>query len=142
MANVYKAAGFYVDVCNNSIDNPITNLKLNKLLYFAKGCHLARTGKSLFPETIEAWECRPVTPAVYQRYRICGHGVRFEAQETITTPVVERIRQIYRKRTSEYDTSTGHSVEHYVRCRAKGIPMETMRRAVVCADSCRYEIAH
>ena len=54
MANVYDVADFFIDVCNNSTDDQITNLKLNKLLYYAQGCHLARTGKPLFDDKIEA----------------------------------------------------------------------------------------
>lgn len=50
MANVYDVADFFIDVCNNSTDDQITNLKLNKLLYYAQGCHLARTGEPLFDE--------------------------------------------------------------------------------------------
>ena len=36
MANVYDVADFFIDVCNNSTDDQITNLKLNKLLYYAQ----------------------------------------------------------------------------------------------------------
>lgn len=72
MANVYDVADFFIDVCNNSTDDQITNLKLNKLLYYAQGCHLARTGKPLFDDKIEAWKLGPVTPTIYHRYSVCG----------------------------------------------------------------------
>lgn len=72
MANVYDVADFFIDVCNNSTDDQITNLKLNKLLYYAQGCHLARTGKPLFDDKIEAWRLGPVTPVIYHRYNVCG----------------------------------------------------------------------
>lgn len=69
MANVFDVANFFIDVCNNSTDDQITNLKLNKLLYYAQGCYLARTGKPLFDDDIEAWQYGPVAPAVYRKYR-------------------------------------------------------------------------
>lgn len=72
MANVNDVADFFIDVCNNSTDDQITNLKLNKLLYYAQGCCLARTGKPLFDDKIEAWKLGPVTPAVYHKYSVCG----------------------------------------------------------------------
>lgn len=74
MASVYDVADFFIDVCNNSTDDQITNLKLNKLMYYAQGCHLARTGKPLFDDRIEAWPLGPVTPTIYQKYKVCGRN--------------------------------------------------------------------
>lgn len=50
----------------------LTNLKLQKLLYYAEGCHLAVHGSSLFSDRIEAWEMGPVIPDVYHRFKPCG----------------------------------------------------------------------
>ena len=36
------------------------DVKLHKLLYYAQGWHLARTGRPLFPEAVEAWTDGPV----------------------------------------------------------------------------------
>lgn len=72
MLSVFTVANFFIDVANSREDDAMTNLKLNKLLYFAQGCHLARTGKSLFDEQIEAWQLGPVAPAIYQKYKVCG----------------------------------------------------------------------
>ncbi len=72
MANVYDVANFFIDIANKSADDSITNLKLNKLLYFAQGVFLARTGKVLFNDKISAWEFGPVVPAIYRKYSPCG----------------------------------------------------------------------
>ena len=50
----------------------LTNLKLQKLLYYAQGCHLAVYGKPLFGEDIEAWDWGPVVPEVYHSFKVCG----------------------------------------------------------------------
>lgn len=50
----------------------LTNLKLQKLLYYAQGCHLAIFDKPLFEESIEAWEHGPVVPEVYHQFKACG----------------------------------------------------------------------
>ena len=47
----------------------ITNLKLQKVLYFAQACSLAQREKPLFSDRIEAWEHGPVVPKVYQEYK-------------------------------------------------------------------------
>lgn len=50
----------------------ISNLKLQKLLYYVQGFHLAVFGKPLFDESIEAWQYGPVCPAVYHHYKDNG----------------------------------------------------------------------
>lgn len=47
----------------------ITNLKLQKLLYFAQAWHLALYTKPLFEEKIEAWIHGPVVPSIYHRFK-------------------------------------------------------------------------
>ena len=72
MANVYDVADFFIELANQSEEDTITNLKLNKLLYFAQGHHLAKTGTPLFSDPIEARKFGPVVQAIYQKYKICG----------------------------------------------------------------------
>jgi uncharacterized phage-associated protein len=43
----------------------ISNMKLQKLLYYQQGFHLAYFGTPLFDEEIETWMYGPVVPAVY-----------------------------------------------------------------------------
>ena len=42
----------------------VSNLKLQKLLYYVQGFHLAVFGEPLFEEEIEAWMYGPVVPSV------------------------------------------------------------------------------
>lgn len=74
MATAEMTAKFFIDVTNGREDDSITNLKLNKLLYYAQGAHLARTGKPLFPDPIEAWVYGPVVPSIYRKYKGCGNS--------------------------------------------------------------------
>ncbi|MDE0243336.1 MAG: DUF4065 domain-containing protein [Candidatus Kaiserbacteria bacterium] len=47
----------------------ITNLKLQKVLYFAQAYYLAKFKRPLFSNKIEAWEYGPVVPKVYEDYK-------------------------------------------------------------------------
>jgi uncharacterized phage-associated protein len=47
----------------------LTNLKLQKLLYYAQAWHLALKNKPLFLEDFQAWVHGPVLPSQYQRFR-------------------------------------------------------------------------
>ena len=56
----------------------ISNLKLQKLLYYAQGAVLAITGSPLFDDDIVAWEHGPVVPTVYHLYKHNGrNGIPF-----------------------------------------------------------------
>ncbi|MDR2898321.1 MAG: DUF4065 domain-containing protein [Spirochaetaceae bacterium] len=50
----------------------ITNMKLQKLVYYCQGFFLAFYDKPLFDESIEAWEHGPVCPPLYQEFKAYG----------------------------------------------------------------------
>ncbi len=51
-----------------------TPLQVLKLIYFAQGWVLARTGESLITQPIEAWKHGPVVRDVYNEVRVYGDG--------------------------------------------------------------------
>lgn len=53
-------------------DYQITNLKLQKMLYYVQGYFSAKFGKDLFEEDLVNWAYGPVVPAVYYEY--CSYG--------------------------------------------------------------------
>lgn len=68
----YKA----LDIANKIISktdlehgDTISNLKLQKMLYYQQGFHLAYFGTPLFDEDIVAWQYGPVVPSVYKEYK-------------------------------------------------------------------------
>ena len=50
----------------------MSNLKLQKMLYYEQGFHLAYFDTPLFKDEIEAWMYGPVIPAVYEHFRSSG----------------------------------------------------------------------
>ena len=54
---------------------PISNLKLQKILYFVQAEFLVTTHKPCFEEKIEAWDFGPVVPLVYNKYKIFGGAI-------------------------------------------------------------------
>jgi len=51
---------------------PVTQMKVQKLVYFAHGIHLANNGEPLISETFQAWKFGPVVPAIYNDYKLYG----------------------------------------------------------------------
>lgn len=64
VTNALDVAKFLVAQFQGAED-PITNLKLQKLLYYSQGWYLALNGNPLFEERIEAWPHGPVVRPVY-----------------------------------------------------------------------------
>jgi len=53
-------------------EGALSNLKLQKLLYYAQGHYLARNNRPLFDDDIQAWAHGPVVPSVYREYSSYG----------------------------------------------------------------------
>lgn len=67
-------AKYFVSLVDEDTGDSISNLKLQKLLYYAQGANLAVYDAPLFPEAIKAWAHGPVVPQVYHDYKRYGAG--------------------------------------------------------------------
>jgi len=67
-------ANFFLSAMDEEAGDLISNLKMQKLVYYAQGIHLAMFGKKLFNEDIEAWEHGPVVPSLYHEFKKFGKG--------------------------------------------------------------------
>lgn len=77
----------------------MSNLKLQKMLYYEQGYHLAKFGAPLFDDDIEAWMYGPVVPGVYYHFNAFGStGISPEKEETIALNALEEklFDEVYR----------------------------------------------
>lgn len=71
---MYKAlyiAKYVVNKCTVE-KSPVSNLQLQKILYYIQKGFLKRFDEPAFSDSIEAWQFGPVVPNVY--YHFCGSG--------------------------------------------------------------------
>lgn len=64
----------YIISYSNKMDYGISNLKLQKVLYFVQAYFLIQTGHPCFKDKIEAWDFGPVVPKAYGEYKQYGCG--------------------------------------------------------------------
>jgi len=67
----FNVADYFIWLANET-GSFVSNLKLQKLVYYAQAWHLALYGTPLFQEDFQAWVHGPVIPALYQKYRNFG----------------------------------------------------------------------
>ena len=79
----------------------ISPMKLQKLLYYAQGVHLAITGEPLFDDPIEAWTHGPVIRSIYQKYKEFGsNGITKDGYELFeidkeTASILEQVYEVF-----------------------------------------------
>ncbi|MDO8684912.1 MAG: DUF4065 domain-containing protein [Armatimonadota bacterium] len=72
MLKAKDVAEYFLAAVDDNAGEGITNLKLQKLVYYAQGVYLAAYGELLFSEPIEAWAHGPVVPSLYHDYKKYG----------------------------------------------------------------------
>ncbi|NET60088.1 MAG: DUF4065 domain-containing protein [Symploca sp. SIO2E6] len=66
---------FIVKAYEDGLEAEMTNMKVQKLLYYSQSLHLALYDEPLFQEEIQAWRYGPVCPRAYRFYS------KFEAEQ-------------------------------------------------------------
>jgi uncharacterized phage-associated protein len=100
MSNVLDVVNYIIQLGReNAVDGEydLTHMKLQKLVYYCQGFHLALYGKPLFPERIEAWKHGPVCPPLYRALKPSGANPVFEidAEDSLTEAEKQLIADVY-----------------------------------------------
>ena len=74
MHTCFDVAKYFLAQNSEDAGDLISNLKLQKLAYYAQGFALAILGRPLFGEHMEAWMHGPVIPELYHAYKHHGSG--------------------------------------------------------------------
>jgi uncharacterized phage-associated protein len=70
---VYQDIAAYFLAFANETGNLLTNLKLQKLVYYVQAWHLALYDKPVFEDDFEAWIHGPVLPDLFKLYQPYGY---------------------------------------------------------------------
>jgi uncharacterized phage-associated protein len=66
-------ANYFLDLSDRD-KTTLSPMKIQKLVYFGHGWHLALKDQPLIKERIEAWEYGPVIPPLYGQFKQFGNG--------------------------------------------------------------------
>ena len=106
MAIGYKAitvANYIIDYSNRN-NKPVSNLKLQKLLYYVQAAFLVERSKPAFSNDISAWKYGPVVESVYHVFKIYANDSINHINEDITSDIISDIedKEIIEKVVSSY----------------------------------------
>lgn len=71
MQNALMIADYIIDK-SIELEHPISNIELQKYLYYLNAKFLVKSDEPLFGESIEKWKFGPVIPNVYHEYKSYG----------------------------------------------------------------------
>lgn len=74
MTTAIELARFILSLQSEDAGDLISNMKLQKLVYYTQGLHLALYDQPLFLDEVEAWTHGPVVPAVYEEFKKFGNS--------------------------------------------------------------------
>jgi len=66
-ATTDEVANWFIHFAHE-VGDPLTNLRLQKLMYYAQAWHLALHEEPLIPDAFEAWVHGPVIPSLFGRF--------------------------------------------------------------------------
>jgi len=105
-----------------------SNLKVQKLLYYVQGVHLAIYGLPLFNEEIVSWQYGPVVPEVYSEFKEYGSGAivlqenfDFSIFEKEALEVLTEVHAVYGQFSAIKLMNMTHDEPPYNNTRSKGV---------------------
>lgn len=140
----YEIIADYFIALSNETQNLITNLKLQKLMYYAQAWHLAITEDRLFDEEFQAWVHGPVLAKLYNDYKSFKWNPiqREDLSEGISAQIREKINdeetlEILDDVVDEYFGLSAYELERlthleepWLKAR-NGIPKDTPSNAII-----------
>ena len=97
----------------------LTNMQLQKLVFFAHGWHLALKGEPLIDTPVKAWNFGPVIPPLYKALKQFGNGTVIgpitknnhdgtPPTEAFIMSLIERVWQVYGRLTGGQMSTLTH----------------------------------
>jgi len=89
----------------------LTNMKLQKLLYYIQGWSMVDTGQPAFREEIEAWTHGPVVPSVFQAFDHLGKRPIVDVPQS-PPELTEQIQQLIESVWQRYKAYSAFELSH------------------------------
>jgi uncharacterized phage-associated protein len=137
-ANINQVADFIISFAQES-GSFISNLKLQKLVYYAQAWHLAIKNTRLFDGSFQAWIHGPVNPDLYQRFKRFGYknielDVEKPTLDSETTDFLNELLEQYFPFDAYQLERLSHQEEPWIKARGNLDPTESCSNVILESD--------
>jgi uncharacterized phage-associated protein len=139
MASALDVAKWFLSTIDRESGDSITNLKLQKLIYYAQAWSLVMLKRPLFSEPIEAWAHGPAVDVVFQEYKAFSFNA-IPLPDSIPAFTPEEIRllqdiyEVYGEKTAKALENLTHDEEPWRTARGN-LPPEARSRKEISHES-------
>jgi len=138
MNTCFDVANYFLKRQDADAGDLMSNLKLQKLVYYAQGFYLAIMDSPLFNERIEAWEHGPVCVPLYHRYKEFGAGsipIPYDADaydifDEKTREILDMVHKYYGQFSAWKLRNLTHEDTPWVMAHHKGLYTEITHKAM------------
>ena len=107
MISCFDIANYFIWLAKET-GSFVSNLKLQKLVYYAQAWHLALHDAPLFDEDFQAWVHGPVIPELYQKYKVFGwQPITMDVSPQLPASVIEFLHGV----ANEYFSCDAYELE-------------------------------
>jgi uncharacterized phage-associated protein len=108
----FDVADYFIWLANET-GSFVSNLKLQKLVYYAQAWHIAIFGEELFPDDFQAWIHGPVIPDLYHSYKSFGWSpiLKQVKQESLLASMPSEILDFLQEISEEYFSCDAYELE-------------------------------
>ena len=133
--NAREIAATIIERCRERGIADVSNLKLQKLLYYAQAWYLVFAGDPLFPETCEAWVHGPVVARVFgdyksNRWAAISAPVGTASQDAEIVSHIDEVLGVYGEFTPAQLGRLTHQERPWIEARAGLAPDEPSRNVI------------
>lgn len=133
-----RKASDYIIRFSHEHGDLVTNLKLQKLLYYAQAWHLVFYDEPLFNERFEAWVHGPVQPDVYRDFKQFGwNPITYDPGDIRLDETIKRhldeVMEVYGGISSYNLERLTHQEDPWKNAR-RGIPKDEPSNAVISLE--------
>ena len=121
---VETIANVFIDI---AADNGmyLTNLKLQKLIYFAHGWYLAFTDNPLITDDVQSWKYGPVIPNLYRKFSKYGSSAIPKPESFTFRPYTDEEKEFLREIYNAYGQFSAWALSEMTH---KTLPWKNARR--------------
>lgn len=102
MLSARQVADYFLTLADPDVGDEISNLKLQKLCYYAQGFSLALNDTPMFMEPIVAWQHGPVVESIYHAFKEygpcgipCPEGLDFSVYDEDDRDLLDEVYDVY-----------------------------------------------